>query len=62
MSRRTPEEVLGLLGDWVLQHGAALKPTAGSADTFGDGMRAAKDQVARILALTRAADTKGVKS
>lgn len=43
------DEKLSRLGDWVLEYGENLKPTAGSADTFGDGMRAAKSQVKNIL-------------
>lgn len=39
----------GLLREWCLQHGRSLCPTAGSADTFGDGMREAKRQVSAIL-------------
>lgn len=40
--------VIGLLGDWTHEHGAALCPRG--ADTYGEGMRDAKQQVARILA------------
>ncbi|MBP9863663.1 MAG: hypothetical protein KBD62_37300 [Kofleriaceae bacterium] len=42
--------LLGRIGDWTHQFGAALCPTAGSADSFGDGMREAKRQVATIVA------------
>lgn len=34
---------------WTHQYGEALKPTGGSRDTYGDGMRAAKDQVSALL-------------
>lgn len=44
------ERLRATLSDWCVQYGSALCPTAGSADSFGDGMRAAKDQVRRILA------------
>jgi hypothetical protein len=45
-------EGLAALQDWCAQHGAALKPHG--ADTYGEGMRDAKQQVATILArLTR---------
>ena len=37
------------LWTWSDRHGAALCPPAGSADSFGDGMRAAKQQVKDIL-------------
>lgn len=52
-ARRERDEARGLLGrigDWTHQFGAALCPTAGSADSFGDGMREAKRQVATIVA------------
>ncbi|HQR18029.1 MAG TPA: hypothetical protein PK948_06645 [Gemmatimonadales bacterium] len=45
---RSAEEVLALIGQWVHEHGAALKPRG--ADTFGEGMREAKRQVAALLA------------
>lgn len=41
--------LLGRLTDWCFRYGDALKPTAGSADSFGDGMRAAKEQVRALL-------------
>lgn len=41
--------VLGLVETWTHEHAAALCPTPGSADTFGDGMRKAKRQVGNIL-------------
>lgn len=44
------DESLARLREWTLTYGAALCPTAGSADTFGDGMRAAKQQVSAIVA------------
>lgn len=37
------------LQQWAHEYGASLIPTAGSADTFGDGMREAKRQVRQIL-------------
>lgn len=40
---------IAALEQWTHEHGAALIPTAGSADTFGDGMRVAKRQVAGLL-------------
>ena len=40
---------LGRIREWTHLHGAALKPGAGSSDTFGDGMREAKRQVASLL-------------
>lgn len=46
---RKRDFVIGLLGDWTREHGAALCPRGG-ADTYGEGMRDAKQQVARILA------------
>lgn len=42
-------EALGRVRGWTLEHGAALKPSG--ADTYGNGMRDAKQQVGRILAL-----------
>ena len=38
---------LSLIGTWRHEHGAALKPSR--ADTYGDGMRDAKQQVGAIL-------------
>lgn len=38
---------LSLIGTWRHEHGAALKPSR--ADTYGDGMRGAKQQVGAIL-------------
>lgn len=46
------EEALSRIADWTREHGAALKP-AGSADTFGDGMREAKRQVGQMVTATR---------
>ena len=45
-----PPEERALLEAWTHQHGAALVPHGGWADTFGDGMRCAKQQVAALLA------------
>jgi len=39
--------VLARINDWTYQHGAALKPPG--ADTYGEGMRNAKRQVADML-------------
>jgi len=39
---------LALIEEWTHQYGAALKPPG--ADTYGEGMRDAKDQVSRMLA------------
>lgn len=38
---------LSLIGTWRHEHGAALKPSR--ADTYGDGMRDAKQQIGAIL-------------
>lgn len=40
------------LAEWTHEFGAALCPWSapGSVDSFGDGIRAAKSQVARIIA------------
>jgi hypothetical protein len=43
------ERVLSLLTEWSDTYGKDLCPGAGDADTFGDGMRAAKKQVKGIL-------------
>lgn len=48
------EETLGWIRKWTLEHGAALKPVG--ADTYGEGMREAKRQVARLLDLRGAAE------
>ncbi len=45
---RDIEDALSQLRTWTLEHGAALCPN-GRPDTFGEGMRAAKKQVATIL-------------
>lgn len=42
------QAVLSRLADWTRTFGAALIPRG--ADTYGEGMRDAKDQVARIIA------------
>lgn len=39
-----------LLNAWCVAYGKALCPPPGSTDSFGDGMRAAKDQVRALLA------------
>lgn len=44
------EQALAEVHGWTLQHGAALVPHGGWADTFGDGMRCAKRQVQALLA------------
>lgn len=44
---RLREEVTKI-GEWTHRYGSSLCP-GGYADTFGDGMRAAKEQVGRIL-------------
>ena len=41
------EAALGALTAWTHEYGAALKPPG--ANTYGEGMRDAKDQVAAIL-------------
>lgn len=56
----TPAEVVARVGEmrstlylidtWRHTYGADLKPTAGSADTFGDGMRKAKAEIGGIIA------------
>lgn len=45
------EETYGLISQWTAEHGASLKPRG--ADTYGEGMRDAKDQVWRILSRRR---------
>lgn len=42
-------EAAARIAQWTHEHGKALCPTAGSSDTFGDGMRAAKQQVRALL-------------
>lgn len=41
--------LLALVGEWTHVHGKALCPRG--ADTYGEGMRDAKEQVGRILAM-----------
>lgn len=41
------EALRAALRKWTMEFGPALKPLG--ADTYGEGMRAAKSQVARIL-------------
>lgn len=53
-----PEERAALEA-WTHQHGKALVPHGGWADTFGDGMRCAKQQVAALLARRAAKEAKG---
>lgn len=45
----TPEKTISLLTEWTRKFGKELCPRAGYSDSFGDGMRAAKHTVARIL-------------
>lgn len=45
----TSARFLSRLVEWTHQYGAALCPGS-HADTFGEGMRAAKDQVSVLLA------------
>lgn len=45
--RAAADRKLALLSEWTRTYGAALQPTG--ADTFGEGMRAAKSQVSSIL-------------
>lgn len=40
---------LAALEQWTHQYGAALNPSGKWTDSFGDGMRAAKEQVASLL-------------
>ena len=51
---RAAAPILATLGEWAHQMGRELVPRAGWQDTFGDGMRAAKAQVAAILSIGRA--------
>ena len=37
------------IGEWAHRYGEALCPRSGDADSFGDGMRAAKQQVLTLL-------------
>lgn len=63
-ARREAEEaqvLIARVSDWTRQHGAALCPTAGSADTFGDGMREAKRQIGHILGSSCADEGAGSK-
>lgn len=41
------KRALGAVWEWTHQYGAALKPPG--ADTYGEGMRDAKEQVQRLL-------------
>jgi hypothetical protein len=41
------ELVLSLIHQWTLEYGNALVP--GKSDTYGDGMRQAKETVSNIL-------------
>jgi hypothetical protein len=43
---------LSSLMDWTIQFGAELCPQSGVADTYGNGVRACKDRVSRILIAT----------
>jgi hypothetical protein len=43
------EQVVARLVQWTHEHGASLNPRGEFVDTFGDGMRCAKAEVARIL-------------
>jgi len=41
--------VLARIGQWTHEHGTALNPPRARADTYGEGMRDAKRQVAALL-------------
>jgi hypothetical protein len=43
------EKVIQLLANWVHEFGADLIPLPPRADTYGEGIRAAKAQVQRII-------------
>ena len=45
-----PDELFARLETWTHQHGEALCPRPGVSDTFGDGMRVAKEEVSSMLA------------
>ncbi len=45
----TAEDALGRLREWTDRYGAELCPGPGRADTYGEGVRASKDQVRRLL-------------
>ena len=47
--RDEAQEKVARVAQWTYEHGAALCPRAGCADTFGDGMRAAKCEVGLML-------------
>lgn len=44
------EAALSTIWQWTIEHGAALCPKSGCADTYGEGMRMAKREVAKFLA------------
>ena len=48
------ERTVARIETWTREHGAALKPRG--ADTYGDGMRDAKEQVRRLLSAPPASD------
>lgn len=46
---RVMEAALYRIADWTHRYGARLKPSLGHADTFGDGVRACKEEVGGLL-------------
>lgn len=56
------KRALGAVWEWTHQYGAALKPPG--ADTYGEGMRDAKEQVQRLLsgASSMAADLAAMRA
>lgn len=48
--------LLARIGVWADTYGSALKPGAGMADSFGDGVRACKGQVKAMLGAAHLAD------
>ncbi len=48
-ARAEEREKLSRLADWADSYGSNLCPRSGMADSFGDGMRAAKNDVKSIL-------------
>lgn len=49
MSKELEAELVAKLQSWAHTYGKELCPGFGDADSFGDGMRAAKQQIQHIL-------------
>lgn len=53
-------ERVAVIEEWTHRFGSELSPSGKWTDSFGDGIRAAKEQVSRLLAAAKPAEGKKV--